>query len=82
MARSSLLPAPAPVEYPSSHGQPIVETDHQRTPLTYAVDALRFRDPRTGRDLSNLAEEAEARQRAESRLARETAARRPETAAS
>ena len=46
MARSSLLPAPAAVEYPSSDGQPIAETDHQRTPLTYAVEALRhhFRD--------------------------------------
>ena len=48
MARSSLLPAPARVEYPSSDGQPIAETDHQRTPLTYAVDALRchFQDRR------------------------------------
>ncbi len=46
MARSSLLPTPAAVEYPSSDGQPIAETDHQRTSLTYAVDALRhhFRD--------------------------------------
>ena len=42
MARSSLLPAPAAVEYPSSDGQPMAETDHQRTPLTYAVDALRY----------------------------------------
>ena len=41
MARSS-LPAPARVEYPSSDGQPIAETDHQRTPLTYAVEALRY----------------------------------------
>ena len=42
---SSLL-APATVDYPSSDGQPMAETDHQRTPLTYAVDALRdhFRD--------------------------------------
>ena len=42
---SSLL-APARVDYPSSDGQPIAETDHQRTPLTYAVEALRhhFRD--------------------------------------
>ena len=42
---SSLL-APARVDYPSSDGQPMAETDHQRTPLTYAVDALRdhFRD--------------------------------------
>ncbi len=46
MARSSLLPTPAAVEYPSSDGQPMAETDHQRTPLTYAVEALRhhFRD--------------------------------------
>ena len=36
----------AQVDYPSSDGQPMAETDHQRTPLTYAVDALRlhFRD--------------------------------------
>ena len=42
---SSLL-APARVDYPSSDGQPMAETDHQRTPLTYAIDALRdhFRD--------------------------------------
>ena len=42
---SSLL-APATVDYPSSDGQPMAETDHQRTPLTYAVDRLRhhFRD--------------------------------------
>ena len=42
---SSLL-APARVDYPSSDGQPMAETDHQRTPLTYAVEALRhhFRD--------------------------------------
>ena len=48
MARSSLLPAPARVEYPSSDGQPMAETDHQRTPLAYAVDALRchFQDRR------------------------------------
>ena len=46
MARSS-LPS-AEVEYPSSDGQPIAETDHQRTPLAYAVDALRchFQDRR------------------------------------
>ena len=46
MARSILLPTPVAVEYPSSDGQPIAETDHQRTPLTYAVEALRhhFRD--------------------------------------
>ena len=37
---SSLL-APAAVDYPSSDGQPMAETDHQRIPLTYAVDGLR-----------------------------------------
>ena len=37
---SSLL-APAKVEYPSSDGRPMAESDHQRTPLTYAVDRLR-----------------------------------------
>ena len=42
MARSSTLLAPAEVDYPSSDGQPMAETDHQRTPLTYAVDALRY----------------------------------------
>ena len=42
---SSLL-APAEVDYPSSDGRPIAESDHQRTPLTYAVERLRqyFRD--------------------------------------
>ncbi len=46
MARASLPLAPERVEYPSSDGQPMAETDHQRTPLTYAVEALRhhFRD--------------------------------------
>ena len=37
---SSLL-APAKVDYPSSDGQPMAESDHQRTPLTYAVERLR-----------------------------------------
>ncbi len=37
---SSLL-APARVDYPSSDGKPMAETDHQRIPLTYAVDGLR-----------------------------------------
>ena len=37
---SSLL-APAKVDYPSSDGQPMAESDYQRTPLTYAVDRLR-----------------------------------------
>ena len=42
---TSLL-APAQVDYPSSDGRPMAESDHQRTPLTYAVDRLRhhFRD--------------------------------------
>ena len=42
---SSLL-APAEVDYPSSDGRPMAESDHQRTPLTYAVERLRqyFRD--------------------------------------
>ena len=45
MATNSLL-APATVDYPSSDGKPLAETDHQRIPLTYAVDGLRhhFRD--------------------------------------
>ena len=37
---SSLL-APAKVDYPSSDGRPMAESDHQRTPLTYAVERLR-----------------------------------------
>ena len=37
---TSLL-APAQVDYPSSDGRPMAESDHQRTPLTYAVDRLR-----------------------------------------
>ena len=37
---SSLL-APAKVDYPSSDGQPMAESDYQRTPLSYAVDRLR-----------------------------------------
>ena len=42
---TSLL-APAHVDYPSSDGRPVAESDHQRTPLTCAVDRLRhhFRD--------------------------------------
>ena len=42
---TSLL-APAHVDYPSSDGRPMAESDYQRTPLTYAVDRLRhhFRD--------------------------------------
>ena len=43
---ASPLLAPAEVDYPSSDGRPIAESDHQRTPLTYAVERLRqyFRD--------------------------------------
>ena len=40
MASPSL--APAKVHYPSSDGRPIAESDFQRTPLTYAVDRLRY----------------------------------------
>ena len=42
-----LAPA-ATVEYPSSDGKPMAESDSQRIPLTYAVDRLRyyFRKPR------------------------------------
>lgn len=44
MAGSAL--APAAVEYPSSDGRPMAESDFQRTPLIYAVERLRqhFRD--------------------------------------
>ena len=38
---SSLL-APVEVEYPSSDGKPMAESDSQRIPLTYAVDRLRY----------------------------------------
>ena len=37
---SSLL-APATVEYPSSDGRPMAESDFRLTPLTYAREALR-----------------------------------------
>ena len=30
--------APAKVDYPSSDGRPMAESDFQRTPLIYAVD--------------------------------------------
>ena len=38
--------APAKVEYPSSDGRPVAESDHQFIPLTYAANRLRehFRD--------------------------------------
>lgn len=34
--------APVKIDYPSSDGKPMAESDHQRIPLTYAVDALRL----------------------------------------
>ena len=37
---SSVL-APAPVDYPSSDGRPVAESDHQFIPLTYAASRLR-----------------------------------------
>ena len=37
---SSVL-APAPVDYPSSDGRPVAESDHQFIPLTYAAGRLR-----------------------------------------
>ena len=42
---SSVL-APAAVDYPSSDGSPVAESDFQLTPILYARDALRdyFRD--------------------------------------
>ncbi len=39
---ASPMLAPAKVHYPSSDGRPMAESDFQRTPLTYAVDRLRF----------------------------------------
>ena len=46
MANTALATPPPAVDYPASDGQPMAETDHQRTPLAYAVDRLRlhFRD--------------------------------------
>lgn len=41
MARSSIQSS-APVTYPSTDGLPMAETDFQRGPLTYAVEALRI----------------------------------------
>ena len=43
---TSPMIAPVTIDYPSSDGKPMAESDHQRIPLTYAVDALRlyFRD--------------------------------------
>ena len=39
---SAPLAAPVAVEYPSSDGKPMAESDSQRIPLTYAVDRLRY----------------------------------------
>ena len=39
---SAPLAAPATVEYPSSDGKPMAESDTQRRPLTYAVDCLGY----------------------------------------
>ncbi len=39
---ASPLLTPAKVDYPSSDGRPMAESDFQRTPLTYAVDRLRY----------------------------------------
>ena len=39
---ASSVPAPAPVDYPSSDGKPVAESDHQFIPLTYAADRLRL----------------------------------------
>ena len=38
---ASTVLAPAPVDYPSSDGTPVAESDFQLTPLTYAREALR-----------------------------------------
>ena len=37
----ALAPATVAVDYPSSDGKPMAESDAQRIPLTYAVDRLR-----------------------------------------
>ena len=52
---SSVL-APATVEYPSSDGTPVAESDFQLTPLVYAREALRdyFRDRRDVYVAANL----------------------------
>ena len=42
MASSLSAPLAAAVEYPSSDGKPMAESDSQRIPLTYAVDRLRY----------------------------------------
>ena len=42
MASSLSAPLAVAVEYPSSDGKPMAESDSQRIPLTYAVDRLRY----------------------------------------
>ena len=41
MASSVSAPAAVAIDYPSSDGKPMAESDDQRIPLTYAVDGLR-----------------------------------------
>ena len=41
MAGSISAPTAVAIDYPSSDGKPMAESDAQRIPLTYAVDALR-----------------------------------------
>ena len=41
MSSSLRAPSAATVDYPSSDGKPMAESDSQRIPLTYAVDRLR-----------------------------------------
>ena len=74
---SSVL-APAKVEYPSSDGRPVAESDHQFIPLTYAANRLRehFREREDVYVAGNLliyyeegTQEREARQAAEARIA-------------
>ena len=41
MAISVLVPVKRKIDYPSSDGKPVAESDYQLTPLTYARDGLR-----------------------------------------
>ena len=41
MAISVLAPVKRKLDYPSSDGKPVAESDYQLTPLTYAHDGLR-----------------------------------------
>ena len=41
MSSSLRAPSAVAVDYPSSDGKPMAESDSQRIPLTYAVDRLR-----------------------------------------